>query len=288
VTHEQSGDVLPVSLPKDLAALESVLLETVGDYYRLLIIDPLAAAISADVDMHRDQDVRRPLARLARMAADYNICIATIRHVRKSHGGNAIYAGGGSVGISGQARVVMIVEQHPEDVTCAVLAVAKSNVGPIPPSLAFRKVPATVPTESGELAQTSRLEWVGHANLSADELLSSRDDVPGECRDATDWLRHMLAGQRLERKAVMDAARAAEFTDRTIDRTAKRIGVAKAREGFGAECRAYWSLPSHSTSAKTATPATPDSTAELAQVGECGGSGEIPPVQNDETDVGIL
>jgi len=242
VSYDDNAEsTMPVSLPKDIEAVDTELGNRPD--VRLLIIDPITAAISSDVDMHRDQDVRRPLARLARMAAERQVCIVIVRHVRKGHGGNAIYAGGGSVGISGQARVVMIVEQHPEDPQSAVLAVAKSNVGPIPPSLTFRKVPASVPTDDQELVHTSRLEWTGVTNVSADELLQARGDGgPGERRDASEFLREMLLNGRAERSQVMSAARDAGISGRTVDRVARHLGVVKQSEGFGASKRAYWSL----------------------------------------------
>ena len=284
VSYNGDSELLPPSLPKDIAALDDLLEQQPG--VRLLIIDPLMAALSADVDSHRDQDIRRPLARLARMAAERNVCIIIVRHVRKSHGGNAIYAGGGSVGISGQARVVLIVEQHPEDPTAAILAVAKSNVGPIPPSLTFRKMAAVVPAADGEHIETSLLRWLGPANITADDLLSARGDGgPGEGKDATDWLRDVLAnGERLERKAVMDAAKSAGFAERTIERIAKQLGVAKVREGFGKDCRGYWSL---TTPAKNATPATPAALAQLARVENLARVDTLTPLGPGEVDRAI-
>jgi hypothetical protein len=252
VAYNGDPGLLPPTLPKDIAALDAALGERPD--VRLLIIDPLMAAISADVDSHRDQDIRRPLAQLARMAAERNVCVIIVRHVRKGHGGNAIYAGGGSVGISGQARVVLIVEQHPDDAESAVLAVAKANMSAIPPARAFRKVLSIVKTEAGEPVHTSRLEWTGETNLTADELLAARGDAgPGEGKDAADWLRDVLAGGRMERKALIRMGESAGFSERSLDRVAKRVGIVRARDGFGADMRAYWSLVSAPSSASSAT-----------------------------------
>jgi len=266
VAYNGDTELLPPTLPKDLAALDAALGERPD--VRLLIIDPLMAAISADVDSHRDQDMRRPLARLARMAAERNVCVIIVRHVRKGHGGNAIYAGGGSVGISGQARVVLIVEQHPDDAESAVLAVAKANMSAIPPARAFRKVLAIVKTDAGEPVHTSRLEWTGETNLTADELLAARGDGgPGEGRDAADWLRDVLAGGRMERKALIKVGESAGFSERSLDRVAKRVGIVKTRDGFGADMRAYWSLVSGPSSASSATTPQFRQVPPLAEVG---------------------
>jgi hypothetical protein len=263
VSYNGDSELLPPSLPKDLEVLDCELASR--PEVRFILIDPFAAAISADVDMHRDQDVRRPLARLARLARERNTCVVIIRHVRKSHGGNAIYAGGGSVGISGQARVVMVVEQDPEDPTSAVLAVAKSNVAEIPPALTFRKLLATVPAANGDVIRTSRLEWTGTANVSADELLQARGDG-GDQKDAADFLREILANGKVERTQVVRAGTAAGILERTLDRTAKRIGVVKKSEGFSADKRAYWSL------ASTTIPATNDHSRQFSPTSGIGGN----------------
>jgi putative DNA primase/helicase len=265
VAYNGDPELLPPSLPKDVEAIDAELVARPD--VRLLIIDPLMAALSADVDSHRDQDVRRPLARLARMAAERNVCVIIVRHVRKGHGGNAIYAGGGSVGISGQARVVLIVEQHPDDASLAVLAVAKANMSAIPPARAFRKVLATVPTDAGELIHTSRLEWTGETNLTADELLAARGDGgPSEGKDAADWLRDVLQPGRMERES-------AGFSERTLDRVAKRLGIQRTRDGFGADMRAYWTLSAPSSSATSPQFRQVPPLSELGGTDENGGTG---------------
>lgn len=243
VSYNGDDLLLPPSLPKDLAPLEQTIAERPA--VRLVIVDPLMAALGGEVDSHKDQSVRGVLARLARIAVEAEVCFLVIRHVRKAPGSNAITAGGGSIGISGQARVVLLVDRHPEDPAAAVLAVSKSNVGRIPSSLVFRKVSALLEREDGPPIETSRLEWAGSAGLTADELLSARDDNgAGDTRDVADWLRDVLkAPNGTDRKTVMRSAGDCGFSERTVDRAAKRLNVVRERSGFGAECRAIWRLP---------------------------------------------
>lgn len=274
VSYNGDDLLLPPSLPKDLALLELALSERPA--VRFVVVDPLMAALGADVDSHRDQDVRRVLARLARLAEQAGVCIAIIRHVRKSHGGNAITAGGGSIGIIGQARVGLLVDRHPEDPDAAVLAVVKSNIGPLAPSLTFRKVSAEIPGKNGEPISTSRLEWTGAANLTADELLSAHDDgEAGEAHDVDEWLAGLLSAGRIDRKTVIASGRDNGFPERTVGRAAKRLGVVKERLGFGPACHSEWYIPTPGepcTPAIPATPATPAARAGLAGVGESGRS----------------
>lgn len=256
-----SADLLPPSLPNDLDALESELRDKPS--VRLVIIDPLSAALSADVDSHRDTDVRRVMSKLARLAQEYSVCILIVRHLRKG-GGAAINAGAGSIGIIGAARVGLLVASDPDDEECAVLAVSKSNLAPTTPALRFKKVTASFQSESGPI-ETMRLEWLGEATLTADELLALREEAPHESRDAGDWLRQLLSGGKVERKELMNAAETAGFAERTIDYAAKRTGVLKKREGFGPAMRSYWELPSSAASQPVAQ--VPQRTADCATGG---------------------
>jgi AAA domain-containing protein len=87
----------PIVLPTDVAELETVIRDNKA---RLVVIDPLMAFLGADIDSYRDQDVRRALAPLAKVAAATGAAIIIVRHLRKSAGA-ALYRGGGSIGIIG-------------------------------------------------------------------------------------------------------------------------------------------------------------------------------------------
>lgn len=59
------------------------------------------AFLSAGVDSHRDQDIRRTLHAVAAMAERTYVAVVLVRHLSKAPGGSAIYRGGGSIGIIG-------------------------------------------------------------------------------------------------------------------------------------------------------------------------------------------
>ena len=61
----------------------------------LIVFDPLMAVLSASIDSHRDQDVRRALALLAAMAERRKVAIVLVRHLNKAIGGPALYRGEG-------------------------------------------------------------------------------------------------------------------------------------------------------------------------------------------------
>ncbi|MDP6582331.1 MAG: AAA family ATPase, partial [Vicinamibacterales bacterium] len=113
------------SVPGDLGAIE-VAIQRVDA--RLVIIDPLMAYLGGEVNSHRDQDVRRALAPIAQLAERTGVAVLIIRHLNKDQGGKAIYRGGGSIGISGAARSVLLVAEDPDDLDRRILVPVKANL----------------------------------------------------------------------------------------------------------------------------------------------------------------
>jgi hypothetical protein len=151
----------PPIIPDDLGVLFALLDEEndVG----LVVIDPLFAFLSGAHDSHRDQDVRRVLHQVKILAERAVVPVLVVRHPTKgSAGGSAIYAGGGSVGIVGAARVGLFMGRDPDDDECCVLACAKNNLAKKPPSLSLRLV------EHDELG-VAQVRWQGESRLTADQ-----------------------------------------------------------------------------------------------------------------------
>ena len=89
------------------------------------------------MNSNRDQDVRRALTPLKRMAERTGAAVVLVRHLNKTPGGNPLYRGGGSIGIIGAARSGMVVGKHPDDEELRVLAGQKNNLSLSPESLAY-------------------------------------------------------------------------------------------------------------------------------------------------------
>ena len=124
-----------VSLTQDLDAIEAAI-RRVGA--ALVVIDPLMAFLTGKTDSHKDQDIRRALAPLAALAERTGAAVLIVRHLNKSAGGNALYRGGGSIGIIGAARAGLVVAPDPEDPERRILAANKHNLSGAAPSLVFR------------------------------------------------------------------------------------------------------------------------------------------------------
>ena len=132
----------------------------------LVIIDVLAAYLPSGSDAHVDQDVRTVLAPIAAMAKRTRSCVVLVRHLNKSVGGSALYRGGGSIGISGAARAVLLAGRDPEDDKRRVLAPVKANLALMPPALSYQLVAA-------DGSDYAHVEWLGQSKHDAEALVSA-------------------------------------------------------------------------------------------------------------------
>jgi AAA domain len=193
----------------------------------LLIIDVLMAYLPSGVDSHRDQDIRSVLARIAAVADDTGCCVVLLRHLNKTSGGNPLYRGGGSIGIVGAARAGFVAGIDPDDETRRIVACTKSNLAPMPPSLAYRLEPA----DNG----MARVMWLGEATATAASLLSlGGPDERSERDEAVDWLTDYLQQREGQAPAgeVLKAAAADGISKVTLHRARKRAGVTTSKAGL--------------------------------------------------------
>jgi hypothetical protein len=201
---------------------------------RALLIDPLMATLHRGVDSHRDQDVRRALAPLAQLAEDGDIAILAVLHLRKSAASDALDRVSGSVAFTAAARSVLAFGQIDGDEAGdeRVLAHAKSNLGPLAPSLAYRIESTTV--HHGDLAiPISRLVCEGESVIGASELLTPVVEDRTEVEVAADWLADYLGdGKWHPAGEVREAAKANGTACRTLQRAMKLAGVEVKRDGF--------------------------------------------------------
>jgi hypothetical protein len=261
---EQDGRPDLPSLPADVA-----LIADAARQHRAgaVLIDPLMAALPGRVDSHRDQDVRRALAPLAQLAEDADLAILAVLHLRKSPANDALDRVSGSVAFTAAARSVLAFGRadgdEDDDGEHRILAHAKSNLGPLAPSLAYRIESATV--HHGELAiPASRLVCEGESAVGASELLTppvSEDRT--EVEIAAEWLAdHLGDGDWRPSGEIREAANAAGIASRTLQRARSLAGVEAKRDGFPA--LGYW---------RGSSRANPDGTTATGETGASDGCG---------------
>ncbi len=222
----------PFVIPDDMPFLERAIADADA---RLVVIDPLMAFLSGSTNSHRDQDVRRALARVHDLAERAGAVLWVVRHLNKTTGGPAVYRGGGSIGIIGAARSGLLVARDPDNDEARVLASTKSNLCAPPPSLSWH----LKNTESG----VARVVWDGPSEHGADALLSlpTSGDERTSREEAKDFLRDFLAAGPVGAKEAQSAARESGISDATLRRARLDLGVVLERAGF--QGRSMWSLP---------------------------------------------
>jgi putative DNA primase/helicase len=122
-SRDVAGNMLPFSLddiPKLLVKLETY------PRVRVFIVDPVSALL-ANVDSHKDADVRSKLAALTAFAELRRIAVVLVAHLNKNEARKAVYRVGGSIGFVALARSVLLFGRDPDSGRRAIVPL-KSNL----------------------------------------------------------------------------------------------------------------------------------------------------------------
>jgi hypothetical protein len=245
-----AGD--PLIHPEDLARVEKAMVEVSA---KLLVVDPLVAYLPDGVSANRDQDVRRALAMLRKVAESTGATVLVIRHLRKSGASNPVYRGGGSIGIIGAARTGLLVAPDPDDPAGRrILAWTKLNVAAMPQSWAFR-------LDQALNCSQPHVVWEGASEYDAESLLATKGEKgePGALEEAIDFLDDQLGAGAVPAADVVSEAQRAGIAPATLNRAKKRLGVISAKTGGPGQRQAWnWSLPGAETSGPAAELPEPD------------------------------
>lgn len=230
------GERLP-SLVHDVDLLEK---ELAKGGYDLVIVDPLNAYLGAETDTYRDSALRSVLSRLAGLAERQRVALLFIMHLTKGERDKALYRAQGSIAYVAAARAVHLVGFNPNDQQERALVCIKNNLAEKPPPLAFEI------TDDG-------FRWCGESTLTEADLLAPDQGArgPSALEVAMAFLRRLLANGPVEAEAAQAAARAADISEKTLQRAKAALGVISDRTGFGPDGRWTWVLPSKGISTAT-------------------------------------
>ncbi len=267
-----------VSLSQNVEEIEWAVRESGA---KLLIVDPLMAFIGGqEINSYKDQDVRRVLAPLGLMAERTGAAVVLVRHLRKgSRADGALYAGGGSIGIAGAARSVLLVARDPDDRERRIVAAVKSNLCPEPPSLAYR-------IESDRVGRPWIAWEAGTVDFTADRLLAAAaegEDERGARAEAVAWLGYFLADGPHAAPEIIREGRKAGHSEKTLRRASSAVRVQKRKDGLRGGWS--WALPSEDghEEPKMAKMANPKSWPSSESVGHlrADGPSSSPPVTEE-------
>lgn len=201
----------------------------------LIVIDPLMLYLGAEINPNRDSEVRRALSPVIRAARRTGAAVLVLRHLTKSGGANALYRGGGSVAISGTARIGLTVARDfkvDETGRTMVMACFKNNLAPFPPSLTYQ-------LDSVAGTQVARVHWTGASARTADSLLDTDERTQRD--QAAEFLESVLQYGPLGAKDVQREARDAGLSWRTIERAKSDLRVKVKKNSFSGAWS--WELP---------------------------------------------
>lgn len=205
--------------------LERVLATARSEGARLIVIDSLAGSHRRDED--RAEPMKSLLSLLAAGAARDQIVVLALHHLRK----RGVLEGPqpdidrvrGSSTITALARSCLAVWQPVLADQRRTLACIKTNFSRLPEPLGF------------SICETG-LTFCDP--VAAEAPTSAR-------REATDWLRDLLAGGKRRRADVLRLAAAEGFRESTIERARRELGLVTIQD-YDAEARvrtSWWGLP---------------------------------------------
>jgi len=212
-----------ISLEADVPRFEEIL--TNHPDVRLIVIDPIAGFLGK-VDSHNNSEVRGLLAPLADLASRFHVAILTVTHLAKTGGTKAVYRAMGSLAFAAAARAVWAITKDPDNPERRLFLPAKLNLAKDPDGLAYR-------IDDGRVAWEFNPVKMHADDAFAAETASQKPTQRGsERREAIAWLREHLTDKTLPANEVIEAGEQVGFTDRTLRRAYKTIGIPARKESF--------------------------------------------------------
>ena len=195
--------------------LEEAIMQTKA---RMVVLDPIQGFLGTDVDMHRANEIRPLMKRMAVLAEKYHCAIILIGHMNKNSNGKSSYRGLGSIDFQAAARSVLIVGRLKDEPETRVMCHVKSSLAPEGKSVAFR------------LDKETGFRWIGEYDISADDLLSG--DARGQkSRIAKEFLLDILADGGMAQKKIEEEASKQGIKKKTLRNAKQELEIDSVKRG---------------------------------------------------------
>lgn len=205
------------------ARLEEAIIKTKA---RLVVLDPIQGFLGAAIDMHRANEIRPLMKRVAVLAEKYHCAIILIGHMNKNSNGKSSYRGLGSIDFQAAARSVLIVGRIKDEPEIRVVCHVKSSLAPEGKSIAFR------------LDKDTGFEWIGEYDISADDLLSG-DNRGQKIHEAKEFLKEILVSGSVAQTKVAEEAESRGIKKKTLWNAKKELEIESVKIGN----QWFWMLP---------------------------------------------
>ena len=197
------------------ARLEEAIIKTKA---RLVVLDPIQGFLGAAVDMHRANEIRPLMKRVAVLAEKYHCAIILIGHMNKNSNGKSSYRGLGSIDFQAAARSVLIVGRIKDEPEIRVVCHVKSSLAPEGKSIACR------------LDKDTGFEWIGEYDISADDLLSG-DNRGQKIHEAKEFLKEILVSGSVAQTKVAEEAESRGIKKKTLWNAKKELEIESVKIG---------------------------------------------------------
>ncbi|MFC2041742.1 bifunctional DNA primase/polymerase [Chloroflexota bacterium] len=227
IIHAIDG-LLTLDIP-GFEMLESYIADTVP---ALLIIDPLVAYLSGDMDINKANQVRFATARLAALADKYGMAIVAVRHLTKGGSQKAIYRGLGSIDFTAAARSVLFAGADPENESNRAIDHIKHNLSP-------KGAPVGYELRDGQLF------WRETTDLTY-ERMTAFTESKGAIDEAKEFILDALSDGEALATEMMKDAKERGISDHTLRRARESLSVEIYRQGEPGKRgggKSFWRLP---------------------------------------------
>lgn len=194
---------------------------------KVIVLDPIQAYLGGNVDMHRANEIRPIMKRLALLAERTGCAVILIGHMNKMGGAKSAYRGLGSIDIRAAVRSVLIVGRVKDEPALRIVAHDKSNLAPEGKSIAF------------ELNPDTGFAWKGYCETTVDELLCGNGSLLSKTAQAEKLLKDLLSEGEMLSEEITSQAKELDISNRTLKIAKQNIGVKSFRKGD----KWYSSLP---------------------------------------------
>jgi hypothetical protein len=238
-----ASTVIELTMPRDcdLVSAEVKRLEVA-----MIALDPLMSVIDQRVDTHNDRDLRTALEPIGRLASETDCMIVGLAHFNKSGNDDPLNLVTGSRAFTAFTRSIIAMARDPDSEDGqGIISQVKSNLGRLDLSNLTYVIEAfTVYAEDGEACKTARLVFTGESEKSVRDILADVTTAAdrSERAECAAWLRDVLDGGPRRTKEIEGEATAAGFSNRTLTRARKQLGVKAGQQATGDQGRNEWWL----------------------------------------------
>jgi len=221
--EKMGADLNGIYAIKDLMTLDQAGFDMLENYISdtvpgLLIIDPLVAYFSGDMDINRANAVRWGTSRLARLAEKYGMSLLAVRHLTKGGSLKPIYRGLGSIDFTASARSVLLVGCDPDNESIRGIVHIKSNLAKMGEAVGY------------ELREDG-FYWTDHSDLTSERILAGKDEGESQLETANRFLKEYLTDGPATWEDIKGEGEAYGLSEHTLRRARGIMKLENSKQG---------------------------------------------------------